>query len=60
MSKDKKGRATSNYRLTMVDDDTHDQLWSRKFTRLNMIITIVTAVLIVLVLIYISKFFELL
>ena len=50
MSKDKKGRATSNYRLTMVDDDTHDQLWSRKFTRLNMIITIVTAVVVTLAL----------
>ena len=52
MSKDKKGRATNNYRLTMVDDDTHDQLWSRKITKMNLIVTIVTAIVVTMALIW--------
>lgn len=50
MSKDKKGRATNNYRLTVVDDDTHDQLWSRKITKMNLIVTIVTAIVVTMAL----------
>ena len=50
MPKDKKHRSTINYRLTLVDDDTHDQLWSRKFTKMNLVITIVTTLVVTLVL----------
>ena len=53
MSKDKidrKTRATSNYRVTLVDDDTHDQLWSRKFTKLNLVITVLTSLVVMLAL----------
>lgn len=44
MSKEKRGRTTSNYRLTIVDDDTHDKLWTRKFTKLNVLLTAVTVI----------------
>ena len=52
MSKDKKGRATSNYRLTLVDDDTHDKLWSRRFNKLNVLITAITAIVVLLTLLW--------
>ena len=32
MSKQKKGGIIKNFRLTFVDDDTHDKVWSIKFT----------------------------
>ena len=47
MSKEKKER-TSNYRLTLVDDDTHDKLWTRKFNKLNILVTAITAVVVLL------------
>ncbi len=50
MSKDKKLRSTTNYRLTLVDDDTHDELWMRKFTKLNLIVWIITALVVTLAL----------
>ena len=34
----------------MVDDDTHDQLWSRKITKMNLIVTIVTAIVVTMAL----------
>lgn len=49
MSKEKKER-TSNYRITLVDDDTHDKLWSRKFTKLNVLIFAITAIVVLLAL----------
>ena len=52
MSKDKKGRATINYRLTLVDDDTHDKLWSRKFNKLNVVIAAITAIVVLLTLLW--------
>lgn len=47
MSKEKKER-TSNYRLTLVDDDTHDKLWTRKFNKLNILVTAITSVVVLL------------
>ncbi|MBQ8060962.1 MAG: M23 family metallopeptidase [Bacteroidales bacterium] len=47
MSKEKKDR-TSNYRLTLVDDDTHDKLWTRKFNKLNILVTAITSVVVLL------------
>ena len=52
MSKDKNGRSTSNFRLTLVDDDTHDKLWTRKFTKLNVLLTAITAIVVFIVLIW--------
>ena len=49
MSKEKKER-TSTYRITLVDDDTHDKLWSRKFTKLNVLIFAITAIVVLLAL----------
>ena len=46
MSKEKKRRATRNYRLTLVDDDTHDKLWTTKFTRLNVLVSAITALVV--------------
>ncbi len=46
MSKEKKRRATQNYRLTLVDDDTHDKLWTTKFTRLNVLVSAITALVV--------------
>ena len=43
MSKEKKGSSTVNYRISLVDDDTHVSLWSTKFTKMNAIIALVTA-----------------
>ena len=47
MSKEKKER-TSNYRLTLVDDDTHDKLWTRKFNKLNILVTAITYIVLLL------------
>ena len=47
MSKEKKER-TTNYRLTLVDDDTHDKLWTRKFNKLNILVTAITSVVVLL------------
>lgn len=46
MSKDKKGSPTVNYRISIVDDDTHVSLWSTKFTKMNAIIALVTAMVV--------------
>lgn len=46
MSKDKKGSPTVNYRISIVDDDTHVSLWSTKFTKMNAIIALVTALVV--------------
>lgn len=47
MSKEKKER-TSNYRLTLVDDDTHDKLWTRKFNKLNILVAAITSIVVLL------------
>lgn len=49
MSKEKKER-TYNYRITLVDDDTHDKLWSRKFTKLNVLVYAITVIVVLLAL----------
>ena len=49
MSKEKKER-TYNYRITLVDDDTHDKLWSRRFTKLNVLVYAITAIVVLLAL----------
>ena len=46
MSKDKKGSPTVNYRISIVDDDTHVSLWSTKFTKMNAIIALVTTLVV--------------
>ena len=47
MSKEKKER-TSNSRLTLVDDDTHDKLWTRKFNKLNILVAAITSIVVLL------------
>ncbi len=51
MSKLKKG-ASNNLRLTIVDDDTHDKLWSRKFTRMGAIVAVITSLVVTITVIF--------
>ena len=46
MSRQKKGNTSNNLRLTIVDDDTHDKLWSKKFTRMGALVTGITVVVV--------------
>lgn len=50
MSKEKKRPSTSNYRLTVVDDDTHNKLWTVKFTKLSVVVYAITALVVLLAL----------
>lgn len=52
MSKQKKGGIINNFRLTLVDDDTHDKLWSRKFTRMGALVTAITTVVVTITVIF--------
>ncbi len=49
MSKQKKGGAINNYRFTIVDNDTHDELWSRRFTREEVLVTAITVIVVIVV-----------
>ncbi len=51
MSKLKKG-GINNFRLTLVDDDTHDKVWSRKFTRIGALVTVITSVVVTITVIF--------
>ena len=46
MSRQKKGGTSNNLRFTIVDDDTHDKLWSRKFTRIGVLVTAITVIVV--------------
>lgn len=52
MSKQKKGGIINNFRLTLVDDDTHDKLWSKKFTRMGALVTVITTVVVTITVIF--------
>ena len=52
MSKQKKGGIINNFRLTLVNDDTHDKLWSRKFTRMGALVTAITTVVVTITVIF--------
>lgn len=46
MSKPRKSGTSNNLRLTLVDDDTHDKLWSRKLTKMGALVTVITVVVV--------------
>ncbi len=52
MSKQKKGGIINNFRLTLVDDDTHDKVWSKKFTRIGALVTAITTVVVTIAVIF--------
>lgn len=52
MSKQKKGGASDNLRLTIVDDDTHDKLWSKKFTKAGLLVTAITVIVVTISVIF--------
>ncbi len=52
MSKQKKGGIIKNFRLTLVDDDTHDKVWSKKFTRIGAFVTAVTVIVVTIATIF--------
>lgn len=52
MSKQKKGGIIKNFRLTLVEDDTHDKVWSKKFTRIGALVTAVTVIVVTIATIF--------
>ena len=52
MSRQKKGGTSNNLRLTIVDDDTHDKLWSRKFTRIGALVSVITILVVTITIIF--------
>lgn len=42
MSRQNKDTKVSKFRLILVEDQTHKQLWSLRFTRVNFLVTVVT------------------
>ncbi len=52
MSRQKKGGTSNNLRFTIVDDDTHDKLWSRKFTRIGVLVTAITVIVVTISIIF--------
>ena len=52
MSRQKKGGTSNNLRFTIVDDDTHDKLWSRKFTRMGVLVTAITVIVVTISVIF--------
>lgn len=52
MSKQKKGGIIKNFRLTLVDDETHDKVWSKKFTRIGALVTAVTVIVVTIATIF--------
>ena len=52
MSRQKKGGTSNNLRFTIVDDDTHDKLWSRKFTRMGVLVTAITVIVVTIYVIF--------
>ena len=46
MSRQKKDGTINNYRLTIEDDDTLNKLWSRKFTRMEFLVAVITCVVV--------------
>lgn len=52
MSRQKKGDTSNNLRFTIVDDDTHDKLWSRKFTRIGVLVTAITVIVVTISVIF--------
>ena len=52
MSRQKKGGTSNNLRFTIVDDDTHNKLWSRKFTRMGILVTAITVIVVTISVIF--------
>ena len=52
MSRQKKGGTSNNLRFTIVDDDTHDKLLSRKFTRMGVLVTAITVIVVTISVIF--------
>ena len=49
---DKSDKKTRNFRLTLVDASSHERLWSLRFSRTNLLVGGISAVVVVLVVIY--------
>ena len=44
MPSNKKARKSRNFRLPLIDDDTHGTIWELKFSRINVIVAAITTV----------------
>ncbi len=52
MSKQKKGGTGNNLRVTIVDDDTINELWSKKFTKAGVLVTAITVIVVTISVIF--------
>ncbi len=52
MSKQKKGGTGDNLRVTIVDDDTINELWSKKFTKAGVLVTAITVIVVTISVIF--------
>ncbi|MBO8444160.1 MAG: M23 family metallopeptidase [Bacteroidetes bacterium] len=46
MAQQKKEKKTTKYRLSLVDDQTHERLWIMRFTRTGFLVTAISAIVI--------------
>ena len=46
MAQQKKEKKTTKYRLSLVDDQTHERLWIMRFTRTGFLVTVISAIVI--------------
>ncbi len=52
MSKQKKGGTGNNLRVTIMDDDTINELWSKKFTKAGVLVTAITVIVVTISVIF--------
>ncbi len=53
MFNDKKYGPVRNFRLTLADDDTHEELMTRRFTKINVVVFSITAIVVLFVLMFV-------
>ncbi len=52
MFKKKKDGTINNYKLTIGNNDTHDELWSRSFTRENFLVTAIIVIVVTVIVVF--------
>ena len=52
MEQEKKVRKTRKYRLSLLDDQTHERLWNMKFTRTSLLVTSISCVIVFILIIF--------
>lgn len=52
MAQQNKVKKTRNFRVTLVDDKTHKHLWTAHFTRVNLIVAVISAIVMISAAVY--------